>query len=143
MKKYVLDFLRRGCVAAGVGPLVLTVLYLILEKSAVIEALSVREVSIGIFSLTALAFVVGGINFIYQIERLPLMVAIFIHGACLYICYLLTYLVNDWLDFGLIPVAVFTGIFVFGFILIWIVIYRIVKRSTQRVNENLKKKYSQ
>ena len=143
MKKYVLDFLRRGCVAAGVGPLVLAALYLILEKSAVIEALSVREVSIGIFSLTALAFVVGGINFIYQIERLPLMVAIFIHGASLYICYLLTYLVNDWLDFGVIPVAVFTGIFIVGYILIWIVIYRIVKRSTQRVNENLKKKYSQ
>ena len=87
MKKIVLDFLRRGFAACGFGPIVLAVLYLILQQSAALEMLTVNQVCIGIFSLTALAFVAGGMNAVYQIEQLPLMVAILIHGSVLYISY--------------------------------------------------------
>jgi len=139
MKNIAKEFCRRGIAACGLGPIVLAVLYLILQHSGVVKVLTVNEVCVGIFSLSALAFVAGGMNVVYQIERLPLMVAISIHGAVLYVSYLLTYLVNDWLDWGTAPILVFTGIFVVGYLLIWIVIYSIIKKNTDRINEAMRK----
>ncbi|MBO5363104.1 MAG: DUF3021 domain-containing protein, partial [Clostridia bacterium] len=114
--------------------------YLILHYKGAVETLSVTQVCIGIFSITLLAFVAGGMNAVYQIERLPLMVAILIHGAVLYVSYLATYLLNDWLDWGWIPVLVFSGIFVVGYLAIWAVIYSVIKRNTQKLNKMLKEK---
>ena len=138
MKKNVLEFFRRGAAACGLGPIVLGVLYLILRHNGAVETLTVDQVCTGIFSLSALAFIAGGMNVIYQIERLPLMVAILIHGSVLYICYLGTYLLNDWLKWGMTPVLVFTGIFVLGYFAIWAIIYTIIKKNTDRINAVLK-----
>jgi len=140
MKKNVLEFLRRGIMACGLGPIVLAVLYLILRECAGLETLTVSEVCIGILSLTALAFVAGGMNAIYQIEKLPLMVAISIHGAVLYVSYLATYLLNDWLDWDILPILVFSGIFVVGYLAIWAIIYSIIKRNTGKLNKLLQEK---
>ena len=140
MKKFILEFFRRGFIAAGIGPIVLAIVYLILQHSADVNTLTVHEVCSGIFSLTTLAFIAGGMNAIYQVERMPLMTAILIHGGTLYIGYLGTYLLNDWLDFGVIPIIVFTAIFVVGYIVIWAIIYSIIKRNTAKLNEMLKKK---
>lgn len=140
MKKFVLEFLRRGFAACGMGPIILAILYLILQQTAAIDTLTVNQVCIGIFSITALAFIAGGMNAIYQIERLPLMVAILIHGSVLYISYLGTYLLNDWLVWGVMPIVVFSAIFVVGYVVIWAIIYSITKRSTEKLNEMLKQK---
>lgn len=140
MKRQILEFLRRGLIACGFGPIVLVVLYLILKHQAKLETLTVNQVCIGILSLSTLAFIVGGMNVIYQIEKLPLMVAILIHGSVLYISYLATYLLNDWLKWGAIPILVFSGVFVVGYLAIWAIIYSIIKRNTARLNEILKKK---
>ena len=141
MKKNVLEFFRRGIAACGLGPIVLAVLYGILQSQAAVQTLTVDEVCVGILSLTALAFIAGGMNAIYQMEQLPLMVAILIHGSVLYISYLATYLLNGWLEWGLMPVLVFSGIFVLGYLAIWAVIYSIIKRKTKRLNEILKQKH--
>ena len=140
MKRFVLEFLRRGFIASGIGPIVLAIVYLIVKQSTSIDTLTVDQVCVGIFSLTALAFIAGGMNVIYQVERLPLMTAILIHGGVLYIGYLVTYLLNDWLDFGIIPIIVFSVIFVVGYIVIWAIIYSIIKRTTTNLNKTLKKK---
>lgn len=140
MKKFVLDFLRRGLAAWGFGPVVLAIIYLILQQSAAVETVTINQVCMGIFSLTALAFIAGGMNAIYQIERLPLMAAILIHGCVLYLSYLATYLLNDWLEWGILPILVFTGIFVVGYLVIWVIIYSIIKKNTDTVNVMLKRK---
>ena len=140
MKKLILEFLRRGIVACGIGPLVLAVLYLIVQHQTGLEILTVNQVCLGILSLSALAFVAGGMNAIYQIERLPLMVAILIHGSVLYISYLITYLLNGWLGLGITPFLVFTGIFLFGYLVIWVIIYSIIRRNTTKLNAVLEKK---
>ena len=140
MKKFVLEFLRRGFAACGMGPIILAILYLILQQTAAVETLTVNQVCIGIFSITTLAFIAGGMNAIYQIERLPLMVAILIHGGVLYVSYLGTYLLNDWLDWGVMPIIVFSTIFVVGYVVIWVIIYSITKSRTERLNEVLKQK---
>lgn len=143
MKKIVRGFVRRGLAASGFGPLVLAVLYLILQGRGELENLTVHEVCLGIFTLWALAFIAGGLNVVYQIERLPLMAAISIHGGVLYAGYLATYLVNDWLEWGAVPILVFTGIFIIGYLLIWAIIYRIIKRNTDKLNEVLKQRQQQ
>lgn len=139
MKRFILDFVRRGLIACGIGPIVLAIVYLVLQQSANLQTLTVNQVCIGIFSLTALAFIAGGMNAIYQIERLPLMAAVTVHGVVLYVGYLVTYLLNDWLDLGVIPVIVFSVIFVVGYVVIWAIIYSVIKRNTDRINEILKK----
>ena len=140
MKTAISDFIRRGLNACGLGPIVLAVFYLILQQKTNIEMLTVRQVCIGIFSLSALAFIAGGMNFIYQIERLPLMLAILIHGSVLYICYLITYLINGWLELGTAPFLVFSVIFAVGYLAIWAIIYAIIQRRTAKINALLKKK---
>ena len=140
MKKTVLEFIRRGLTTCGFGPLVLAVLYLILQRQIELETLTIPQVCTGIFSLTALAFIAGGMNVIYQIERLPLMAAVLIHGLVLYISYLGTYLINDWLERGTTPILVFTGIFVVGYLVIWAVIYSIMKHKTAQINKILEEK---
>ena len=104
MKKIVSEFFLKGLVGGGAGPIVLAIVYLVLGQNGVIDTLTVKEVVIGILSLYGLAFISGGISVIYQIERLPLMLSIFIHGVVLYISYLVTYLLNDWLEWGATPI---------------------------------------
>ena len=140
MKNHVVEFLRRGVVAFGLGPIVLAVIYLVLHKAIGLNTVSVGEVCLGILSLSLLAFIAGGMNFIYQIERIPLMVAILIHGVVLYLTYLVTYLVNGWLKQGTTPILVFSVIFVFGYLVIWAVIYSFTKRNTAILNEKLLEK---
>lgn len=140
MKKIILDFMHRGLVACGFGPIILAIVYLILQNQAAVETLTVNQVCIGIFSLSALAFIAGGMNVIYQIERLPLMVAILIHGGVLYISYLITYLLNDWLKSGVTSIFAFSVIFVLGYVIVWVIIYSITKRNTEKLNKILKEK---
>ena len=139
MKKNIMEFIRRGLIACGFGPIVLAIVYLVLQKFAIVENLTVNDVCLGIFSLSALAFIAGGINVVYQVERLPLMVAILIHGGVLYVSYLVTYLINNWLARGIKPVLVFTVIFILGYFIIWAAIYSTTKKSTAQMNEKLKK----
>lgn len=140
MKKNALEFVRRGLSACGFGPLVLAILYLILQRQEAIEILTVNQVCRGIFSLSALAFIAGGMNIIYQIERLPLMIAILIHGGVLYVSYLATYLINGWLEWGTVPILAFTGIFILGYLAIWAIIYTNLKRRTEQLNKMLRRK---
>ena len=140
MKRNFTEFFRRGFIAGGFGPIVLAVLYWILHRQGAIHTLTIHQFCLGTFSLYALAFIVGGMNIIYQIERLPLMIAILIHGCTLYISYLITYLFNGWLELGILPIVVFSTIFIVGYLVIWAIIYAIIKHNTAKINALLKKK---
>ena len=137
MKYYILEFLRRGLLACGFGPLVLAVIYLILDAQTDLSILTVAEVCRGIFSLYALAFIAGGMNVLYQVERLPLMAAILMHGGILYIGYLAVYLLNGWLAGGIMPILVYSGIFAAGYVVIWIFVYAVTQKHTASINEKL------
>jgi hypothetical protein len=140
MKRFFLNFLRRGTVAAGIGPIVLAAVYLILGVSGTLPSLTPIQAAVGILSLAVLAFIAGGLNALYAIERLPLMLAILIHGGALYLAYLGTYLVNGWLEEGALPIIIFSAIFAAGYFVIWAAVYVIVKRSTVRINRALAQK---
>ena len=140
MKKIILDFMHHGLHSFGFGPMVLAVVYLFLQKNNILQSLTINEVCLGIFSSAALAFIVGGANIIYQIERLALLPAILIHGGILYISYIIVYLLNGWLKGGFTPVLVFTGIFIVGYLVIMAIIITTTKKSTARLNDILKQK---
>ena len=140
MRKNVYEFIRRGLIACGFGPIVLAIIYLILQKQGIIQTLTVNEVCRGILSIALLAFVVGGTNVVYQVEQFPLTIAILSHGGVLYITYLAVYLVNGWLKHDIIPLLVFTGIFLFSYLVIWVIIWSVTKNKTEKLNKMLKEK---
>lgn len=137
MKKYVLEFVQRGLMAAAGGPLVLAVIYGVLGAVGTIETLTPWEVCKGILSITLMAFIAAGITMIYTVERLPLISAILIHAGVLYLDYLMIYLVNNWLAREWTALGIFTGIFVTGYAVIWVCIYFITKSKTDRINRAL------
>ena len=138
MKSFFKDFLFRGLVSAAGGPVVLAIIYGILGATGTLTALTPQEVCTGVLSITVLAIFVAGMTAIYQVERLPLISAILIHGAGLYIAYILIYLINGWLQQQLIPVLVFTGIFLAGYGIIWLIIYCVTKAKTKQLNQKIK-----
>lgn len=140
MKRFISAFLLRGLIACGSGPVVLALIYLLLKRFAGVETLDVDSVCIGIVSLTFLAFAAGGMNAVYQIEKLPIMSAILIHGGVLYICYLSVYLINGWLKWGMVPIFVFSAIFVVGYFVVWAVIYFVTRNKTEKLNAMLEEK---
>lgn len=138
MKKFWKEFLLRGMICAGGGPIVLAIIYGILGATGTVEFFSPSEVCLGIVTITLLAFIVAGMTAIYQMEQLPLPIMILLHGGALYVAYILTYLLNGWLQNSLVPIFVFTGIFIAGYALIWFIIYCVEKVKTEKLNKMLK-----
>lgn len=137
MKKLLSDFFLRGLLAAAGGPVVLAIVYGILGAAGEVSSFSPREVCMGILTVTLLALTVGGMTSIYQVERLPLISAILIHGGVLYAVYILIYLLNGWLKQQLVPIAIFTAVFIVGYAVIWTIIYLSTKANTDKLNRKL------
>ena len=134
MKKFLKEFLFRGLICAASGPVVLAIIYGILGAVGVTDAIAPKEVCLGILTITVLAFMTAGMTAVYQMEQLPLPIMILLHGGALYIAYLMTYLVNNWLKRSLVPILIFTGIFVVCFTIIWLIIYFVEKSKAEKLN---------
>ena len=138
MGEFFKQFLIRGLTAMGFGPIVLAIIYGSLSLGGVVTSITVDEMVGGIISISALAFICGGMTAIYQIERLAISKAIALHGIVLYLTYAIVYVVNGWLKDGLASFLIFTVIFVLGYALVWLIIYLITKNSTKNANIALK-----
>ena len=137
MKKNVLEFLKRGLMAASGGPVVMAIVYGMLGRNGVVESLPVGEVCTSILTVTLMAFIASGITVVYSIEQLPLVSAMLIHGGVMYLDYLLVYLLNSWIPRNLTGIAVFTAIFVAGYAVIWLGVYLSIKAKTDKINKKL------
>lgn len=140
MKAFWKDFILRGLIASAGGPVVLAIIYGILGATGEVTALTPQEVCLGILTITLLSFTVAGMTAIYQVEQLPLASTILIHGGVLYGTYLLIYLLNGWLQQSLIPILIFSGIFIVVYVLIWVIIYSVEKAKIKKINNMRKKK---
>jgi len=139
-KEYFKQFALRGLIAMGFGPVVLAIIYTILGICGVVTEVDVYEMTLGIATMTALAFLCGGITVVYQIEEMAISKAITLHGIIIYIAYAVVYLTNDWLAEGTAPFLIFTAIFIVGYLLVWLIIYFVTKRGTKKLNIGLKNK---
>ena len=137
MKAFLKDFLFRGLIAASGGPIVLAIIYGILGATNTVSQLTPTEVCLGIITITLLAFMVAGMTAIYQLEQLPLISAILIHGASLYATYLIIYLINGWLLQQLFAIGIFTACFIIGYAIIWLLIYLFTKANTTKLSQEL------
>lgn len=137
MKKYIIEFLKRGMCFCFGGPLVLAIVYGILGLVGAVENFTVGEVVTGIFSSTLLAFIVAGITVIYTIDKLSPFSAALIHGVVLYLDYILLYLFNGWLQSSLKPIMIFTVCFILGYLIIWGIVFVATRKCTKKLNESL------
>lgn len=138
MKTYILEFLKRGLMAAAGGPVILAIVYMILGASGVTEYLTPDEVSMGILTVTLMAFIAAGISVVYSIEKLPLVSAILIQAGVLYLDYLLVYLLNGWIPRDSGGIGGFTAIFAAIYAVVWLCVYVSIKVKTDRINRKLR-----
>ena len=139
MNKYLKEFLFRGVICGGFGPIVVGIVYAIVGYVTKDNLITTNNFLVAILSSYVLAFLVAGSSMFYQIEHWGLSKAILFHILVLYISYLGCYLLNSWLAFNIIDVLVFTGIFIAGYLLIWLIIYISIKHTEKKLNKKVEK----
>ncbi len=138
MKKFSVDFIKRGFVAAAGGPVVMAIVYLVLAANNVVTEIAVTKIATEFLAVTLMAFIAAGITAIYNVDRLSPFSAALIHGAALYVDYILFYLMNGWLKRQALPVLIFTVAFILGYAVIWAIIYFVTKQSVKNLNQSIK-----
>lgn len=128
------EFLKRGLMFGGFGPVIVGIIYLFVGT-----AIRPMDCFTANISSYVLAFVVAGCSVFYQIEQWGLAKASFFHVICLYLAYLGCYLLNGWIDADIKTVAIFTGIFFLGYLVIWATVLLCTKMTAKKLNMKLGK----
>ncbi len=137
MNKYVKEFLYRGLVFGGFGPIVLAIIYFILSKTVEDFALTGSELLLGTVSIYFLAFIQAGATVFNQIEDWPVTKSLLFHFGALYIAYTVCYIINSWIPFEPLVLVVFTAVFVAIYFAVWITVVLSVKAFTKKANKKL------
>ncbi len=137
MNTHVKNFLLRGMIFGGFGPIVMAGIYLALSLSISGFSLSGDEVFFAVLSTYLLAFLQAGASVFREIERIPFAVSNLMHFGLLYIAYTACYLVNAWIPFDGRVVLIFTGIFAVGYLVVWLSVYFSIRLVSNRFNERL------
>lgn len=140
MNKHVKEFLHRGLIFGGFGPMILGVVYAVLQGSIEGFSLSGAEVLLAIVSIYALAFVQAGASVFNQIESWSVGKSLLFHFASLYVAYLGCYLINAWIPFSLPVVLIFSGIFAGGYLVVWVTVYLVMKSVGNKMNRKILEK---
>ena len=134
MNGYFKNFLHRGLVFGGLGPIVLGIVFLCIDAHLPDFSLSGKEVLIGIISTYLLAFIQAGASVFNQIDRWSPAKSLLFHFVTLYLEYVLCYIVNSWIPFESMVILLFSAIFVLSYFIIWLTVYLIVKRTQRSLN---------
>ncbi len=137
MKRYLKEFLLRGMMFGGFGPIILAIIYFVLSKTGVQNMFDAKETFLGIISLYLLAFVHAGASVFNQIEEWGLSKSIGVHFCVLYLAYSVCYLINSWIPFDINVFGFFTLIFIVIYLVVWTVVYICVKHSSKQINAKL------
>ncbi|MBP3441818.1 MAG: DUF3021 domain-containing protein [Clostridia bacterium] len=137
MNIYFKNFLHRGLIFGGFGPVILGIVYFFIERFLDGFSLSGNEVLLGIVSTYSLAFVQAGASVFNQIEHWSLPKSLLCHFGSLYIIYVICYLLNSWIPFRVEIVIIFTAIFVVLYFAIWLTVYFSVRSFSKKINKRL------
>ena len=137
MNKYVKEFLHRGLMFAGFGPIVFGIIVLCISYFDGVTELPALPIFSGIVTTYILAFVQAGATVFNQIEHWSVPKSVFCHFGLLYVVYSLAYIANSWIPFKAEVLGVFTVIFVVVFFLVWGIVYFAVKSTGKKFNEKL------
>lgn len=139
MNKYLKEFLLRGLIFGGFGPIIAGIVFLSISFSIDNFTFSAPQVCLAIISTYILAFVHAGVSIFNQIENWPIAKSLLCHMGSLYIVYVLCYLVNSWIPLNLSIILIFTAIFVVMYLLIWLIVFLSIKATSKRFNARLEK----
>ena len=139
MNKNLKAYLHRGLLFGGFGPIVVAIVYAIVGVATKDNLITTTNFLLATISSYILAFLVAGSSMFYQIEHWGLTKASLLHALSLYVAYLVCYLLNSWIAFDIINVLVFTGIFIAGYLLIWLIIYISIKHTEKKLNKKVVK----
>lgn len=135
MNKYIKEFLFRGFMFSGLGPIVFGIVALCLSKNGI--EMNGSQVFMGIISTYILAFVQAGVTVVEQIEEWSITKAAFIHLFVIYVIYTATYLVNSWIPLKKEIIAIFSACVIVGFIIIWLVAYLASNKTRRLLNDKI------
>lgn len=137
MNKYVKEFFHRGLVFGGFGPIVVSIILLIINAAGEAVTLTAKDYFTSTVSIYLLAFVHAGASVFNQIEHWSLPKSVFFHFSSLYIVYSLCYIINSWIPFEPKVLLIFTAVFVAGYIAVWLTVMVILKITTKEMNSRL------
>ena len=138
MNNYVKTFFTRGLTFGGFGPIVVGIVFAILQYTVEGFSISGTEVLFAILSTYLIAFVQAGATVFNQIESWSTPKSLGFHLLSLYVVYMVCYLANSWIPFEPMMVLIFTAIFLAGYFIIWIIVYISVKAATKKFNKQIK-----
>ena len=138
MNKYVKEFLHRGLIFGGFGPIIMGIIYAILQNTINGFTLSGNEVLIAIVSIYILAFLQAGASVFNQIEHWSMAKSLGFHFLTIYIAYVCCYLINSWIPFNINAILIFTAIFAVSYFIIWLTVYISVRIISKKLNKIFK-----
>ena len=136
MNKYLKEFLIRGFMFSGLGPVVFGIVALCLSKFGI--EMTGKEVFMGIISTYLLAFIQAGITVVEQVEEWSTTKAAFVHLIVIYIAYTATYLINSWIPYNAKVITIFSVCVIIGFVIIWLIAYFASSRTRTLLNNKIK-----
>lgn len=137
MNRSLKEFLHRGLMFGGFGPITLGIIYAVISETAEGFALSGMQILAGIVSTYILAFIQAGATVFNQIEHWPVMKGLLCHFSLLYAAYCIFYIANSWIPFDIKVIGIFTAIFVAVYIAIWVIVYFVTKGTSRKLNAKL------
>ena len=137
MNKHLKNFLHRGLIFGGFGPIVLGIIFLCIELSGTQLNLNGGEVLLAIISTYILAFVQAGASIFNQIEEWPITKSLLCHFSLLFAVYSLTYVMNSWIPFEPIVLLIFCLVFILVYFTVWLTVYLSVRIHTKKLNKRL------
>ena len=138
MNKYFKEFLRRGLMFAGFGPIVFGIIVLCISYFDGVAVHSAQNIFIGIVTTYTIAFVQAGVTVFNQIEHWSVPKSMLCHFGLLYVVYSLSYIANSWIPFKAEVLVTFTVIFAVVFFVIWGIVYLCVRSTSKKINEKLR-----
>jgi len=137
MNRYVKSFFCRGAIFGGAGPVILGIVYAVLDRTVDGFSLSGKEVLIATVSTYLLAFIHAGASVFNQIDEWPIAKSLVFHFGSLYLAYLACYAVNRWIPFEISVVLIFTAIFAACYFAVWLTVFFVIKLTEKRLNEKI------
>ena len=138
MNRYLKDFLHRGLIFGGFGPIVVAIVFMCISLADRGFSLTANQILLATVSSYLLAFVQAGVTVFNQIEHWSTVKSLLCHFVTLYATYSVCYVVNSWIPFEPMVLVIFSVIFAVLFFVIWTIVYLSVRVTSKRFNSQLK-----
>ena len=139
MNKILKEFLHRGLMFGGLGPMVAGIVFAILGATIKDFHIDGWQILMAIVSTYLLAFVQAGASVFNQIDNWGIAKSLACHFGSIYAVYLLTYVVNSWIPFEPMVVVIFTALFAVTYAVIWLTVFLVIRKTEKKLNKKVKK----